>query len=391
LATLAGLGSALFLLLVAIIPTSLPADQQLGAIVLFFALALAGLAGGGFSLYHSIRSLFVKKPSADFKLPWFWIFLVLYLGVIAFEGILLVTKLNTSAPQAVFLISLAGLLPALTILALGVRRVHYPQGARWSTTWRRFTLAIVSGATSAIVLALIFELVLTDVVTRQLGLTGFSIDNPNQSIPQDPKVIGLLFIILSVIAPLVEEAVKPLAVIVLVGRIQSATEAFVLGLSCGIGFDLVETSGYISMGGYHDWLGIALERSTAGLLHGFGAAMASLGWYYITHPKSIKNRVPVALGCWAYALLQHAIWNGSFGLQLLPAPIGPYLDNGTIPLGSLELPSFILVYIVESLLMLTFFLIVTGKLRGKKQSSPPTQASSTQVVPTPGTSVAARV
>jgi len=79
----------------------------------------------------------------------------------------------------------------------------------------------------------------------------------------------------------------------------------------------------------------------------------------------------LGIGCGTYAVLQHAIWNGSFGLQLLPAPIGPYLDNGVIAIGSLSFPSFMLVYIVETLLMLAFFLYVTGKLRGKKSKSRP--------------------
>ena len=86
------------------------------------------------------------------------------------------------------------------------------------------------------------------------------------------------------IAPVVEEAVKPLAVVALIGRIRGAAEAFVLGLACGVGFDMVETSGYIGTG-YHDWLNVALVRSGSSLLHGFGAAMVALGWYYLTHAK----------------------------------------------------------------------------------------------------------
>ncbi|TMC22031.1 MAG: PrsW family intramembrane metalloprotease, partial [Chloroflexi bacterium] len=196
------------------------------------------------------------------------------------------------------------------------------------------------------------------------GRNRVALDNPDQPIPSDPKAIVFLFILVSGIAPLVEESVKPLAVVAMVGRIRSAAEAFILGMAAGVGFDLVETIGYISSG-YDHWLNIALQRSSAGLLHGFGAGMVALGWYYATHANSTgkMNRALVTLGCWTYAILQHAIWNGSFGLQLLPAPIGPYLDNGTIVLGTITVPSFMLVYIVETILMLIFFLFITKKLR----------------------------
>ncbi len=380
LSILAGFVCLLIFLLVAIAPTAsstVRPDARFGGMMEFLAFAVAGLGGGGVALYHSIRAwFFYRKPSARFKLPWFWTFLLLYLAVIAAGSYLYFAKQSVTYPAlTAVLIALAGILPATTILSLGLRRIHFPRQAQWPTTWRRFALALISGSTLAILLALIFELVLTVVVSREMG-TNVSLDNPDQQIPSDPRAIVFLFILVSVIAPLVEEAVKPLAVVIMIGRIRSAAEAFVLGLACGIGFDLVETTGYIGQG-YQDWLSVALQRSTAGLLHGFGAGMTALGWYFITHPNSTRkaNRILLAFGCWCYAIVQHAIWNGSFGLQLLPAPVGPYLDQGTIPLGSITVPSFLLVYVVESVLMLIFFLFVTRKLRSKNEEQTPPSAS----------------
>ncbi len=379
LVSLGGLASAAILLLLSVVPSSRFAGQEssfFSGVVLFLALAIAGCVGGGFGLYHSIRSL-LRKPSAVFKLPWWWIFAAAYIVVIVIAIILRANGLQTAnLPFTVFLIALAGILPALTFLSLGVRRLHFPRNARWPTRWRRFTFAIVSGATLSILLATVFESILTIVAAGLLKTSsGFSLDNPNQPLPTDPSTLGFLFVLVSVIAPLVEEAVKPLAVIALIGRVESAAEAFVLGLSCGIGFDLIETSGYISSG-YQDWLNVALQRSTAGLLHGLGAAMVSLGWYYLTHPKASNNRFLLGFGCMLYAVLQHAIWNGSFGLQLLPAPIGPYLSNGTIGSGSFAFPSFLLVYVVESIIMLVVFFLVTGKIRKNNTLTPPKEVQS---------------
>jgi nitric oxide reductase large subunit len=104
--------------------------------------------------------------------------------------------------------------------------------------------------------------------------------------------------------------------------------------------------------------------------------MVALGWYYLTHPKASQHRYLLGFGCMLYAVLQHAIWNGSFGLQLLPAPIGPYLVNGVIGSGAFAFPSFLLVYVVESILMLTFFFFVTGKIRKHNTLTPPTATQS---------------
>jgi RsiW-degrading membrane proteinase PrsW (M82 family) len=262
------------------------------------------------------------------------------------------------------LIALSGILPALTFFALALRRVRRPKTHEWPTTWRRFTLALVSGATSAIFLAVIFEGILTLIAAFQFATANTSfIDNPNAPISHDPSTVIFNLMIVSVIAPIVEEGFKPLAVITMIGRIRSAAEAFILGMACGIGFDMIETTSYIGIG-YHHWIDVAIDRSTAGLLHGFGAGMMALGWYYITHKDALKgHHLQIGLGCMLYAILQHAIWNGSFVLQLLPAPIGPYLESGTITIVNYQLDAFLIVYVLFSVLMLCFLWFVTGKIR----------------------------
>ena len=204
-------------------------------------------------------------------------------------------------------------------------------------------------------------------------------------VPHNTQQLLFLLLLVSVIAPIIEECVKPLAVEVMIGRLRSAAEAFILGFACGIGFDLIETSGYISLGDSRPWVDTALERSTAGLLHGFGAGMVALGCYYLTHQHSINNRIQIGLGCIAYAIIQHAIWNGAFLFALLPAPIGPYLESGTIQIGSYTMQGVVLVYIIESLLIFAFFLFVTGKLRSQQaaQATPQSNQTSPRAVNTP--------
>ena len=331
--------------------------------ILYTALMVAGIVGGAFGVLHSALALGLRR-SWPFKLPPFWVFLAIYVALVAVGFLVGSNSVVINNLFLVFpLIALCGILPALTFLAFALRRVRRNEAREWPTTWRRFTLALVSGATSAIFLAIIFELILTLVALAQSGVNASSIDNPNAPTPHDPRIVILMLVIVSVIAPIVEESFKPLAVIIMIGRVRSAAEAFILGMACGIGFDMIETTEYMGSG-YTKWVSVAVDRSTAGLLHGFGAGMMALGWYYVTHRDALKRRnVQIGLGCMLYAILQHATWNGSFVLQLLPAPIGPYLTNGTIPIFGYQLDAFLIVYVVFSILILCFLWFVTGKIR----------------------------
>ncbi len=336
--------------------------QNFTASVVFAAFALVGVIGGAYCLYHCIRSVFLRKPSSDFALPSFWIFVAIYVAVIA-VGFALHNNGQDVANLTLLaiLILLAGLFPAIAVLALGDRRLHFPRGTAWPTSWRRLALAIVSGATLGIVVAGALELALQAALVHGQGINPLvCLNNPAAPECQNTNVYNLLLIAAVIIAPLVEETVKPLAVIILIGRVRSAAEAFVLGLACGVGFDLIETSGYISSS-TGDWLNTALIRSGAGLLHGMGAAMVALGWYYLTHPG--KNRVPKALGCWFYAVVQHALWNGSAFLTLLPGSSGDFFSK-SLTIGSISLPYFELVNVGEAILILLFFLYMTYRIRG---------------------------
>ena len=362
LVLIGGLFTTLILIVLIAVPNSrIQVDQQFMGIVTFLAFALIGVIGGSYGLYHSIRSAFLRKPSAGFAMPTFWLFVALYIAVIGVGYALHVQGQDiTNEPLTVFLILMAGLMPALAVLALGNRRLRFPKGAQWPTSWRRFTFTIVSGATLGVLVAGLLEFIFSVALVRSQGIDPYQcLTNPDTSQCQNPQIYSLLLIAVAIVAPVVEETVKPLAAIILIKRVRSAAEAFVLGLSCGIGFNLIETSGYISSS-YNDWLSTALERTGAGLLHGFGAAMVALGWYYLTHPG--KNRVPKALGCWLYAVAQHAIWNGSWGTLLLPGAVGQFFNN-SLTLGSVSISYYYFINISEAVIMLVFFLYMTGRLR----------------------------
>jgi RsiW-degrading membrane proteinase PrsW (M82 family) len=365
LGVIVGLFCGVLLLVISIAPNASTSQSGIFASTIFLtAMMLAGIVGGAFGILHSSFAL-ALRPSRPFKLPPFWSFLLIYvfLVIVGFLGEANNAIVN-NLPLAFLLIALSATLPALAFLALALQRLRRPETREGPTTWRRFTLALVSGATAAILLAGIFEPILTLIARFEaVGINTSFMNDPNASIPHDLRSIIFVLMIYSVVAPIVEEGFKPLAVVTMIGRIRSASEAFILGMACGIGFDLIETVSYMGVG-YHRWIDVAIDRSTTGLLHGFGAGMMALGWYYITHKDALKrSHLRVGLGCMLYAVLQHAIWNGSFVLVFLPSPIGPYLENGTIPIFSYQLDAFLIVYIIFSVLILSFLWFVTAKIR----------------------------
>ncbi len=216
LVLLAGLGTIGLLALITVLPHStLKPSQYFASIVLFISFACAGIVGGSFGLYHSIRSVFLRKPSADFAMPQFWIFFLLYLAVIGAAYLLQIRGMAITYPAVtVILIAFAAIFPALTILALGDRRLHFPRKSPWPTSWRRFTLAIISGATLGVALAVVLEYILELLLVHgQVTNPLLCVDQPNAQNCQNPGVYNIILVVVAIMAPLIEESVKPLAVI----------------------------------------------------------------------------------------------------------------------------------------------------------------------------------
>jgi RsiW-degrading membrane proteinase PrsW (M82 family) len=280
--------------------------QDLSVMNLIVMGTLAALVGGGAGLYHAIRAL-MRRASAPFSLPSYWILLALTMITLG-AGIALFALNQPTGPLALVepLVLLSGIVPALTVLALALRPLES------QVSWRRAWLALTSGATLSIAAASLLELLLA---LALLGVASLSID-PTTFNPNGPSGVAALLVLIAVIAPLVEETVKQISGFFLLPRIKGPQEAFLIGLASGIGFAILETAGYIGTA-QADWAGIALGRVGAGLLHGMGAAMAGVGWYYLVKGKGVPRRWRIGIGFLAYAYVQHAVFNGGQEALLL--------------------------------------------------------------------------
>jgi hypothetical protein len=84
---------------------------------------------------------------------------------------------------------------------------------------------------------------------------------------RNPVIAGALFLGVGIIAPFIEELLKPMALWFLLNRPLKEYEGFSLGLISGGAFALLESGGIISQVGPDSWAQAVVLRAGTGLLH----------------------------------------------------------------------------------------------------------------------------
>ena len=213
-------------------------------------------------------------------------------------------------------------LPIWTITGLGARDLSL--GSRWRT-WSAFGISLtvtpfilfmleVLVAIAILIFVIIYAVANPDVaaefekLSTQFTLIDLESEEAIRLITPyltRPGVIILVAIFFSVIIPLMEELIKPLAVWLLAGRLDSAAQGFAVGALGGAGFALVETlnvSGQIT-----EWGVLLFTRIGTGLLHIATSAIMGAAVYMAVR----ERRYLRLLGTYLLAVLLHGLWNAS--------------------------------------------------------------------------------
>jgi RsiW-degrading membrane proteinase PrsW (M82 family) len=109
--------------------------------------------------------------------------------------------------------------------------------------------------------------------------------------------------------PFIEEFLKGLSVRFVMRPNFTRAQAFATGAMAGAGFGFLEAMMYGLAGINHDlgsWWLIMLVRAGSTSTHVLNTALVGLAWWY----WSIARRNRVAVGLFALAVLDHALWNG---------------------------------------------------------------------------------
>ena len=120
-----------------------------------------------------------------------------------------------------------------------------------------------------------------------------------------PWVIGLVFVYLALLVPLLEEAIKTISVWPVLRRKITPAQAFLGGALAGAGFALFEALSAAEPG--VTWMGLAVGRSGTTLMHVFTAAITN--WAIV---RSVRDRKwGISVLAYAGAACLHGIWNAT--------------------------------------------------------------------------------
>jgi len=143
----------------------------------------------------------------------------------------------------------------------------------------------------------------------------------------NPQVIFAAFAFGTVIVPLIEEALKPLAVWFLAGARLRPAGGFVAGAVCGAGYALAESL-LLSSNGGAEWVSLVFARMGTGVVHILASGLT--GWALaLAWNKHRRERVQGYLGlgiAYLAAVGLHGLWNG-LTLLLVAAGISQTLGQ----------------------------------------------------------------
>jgi hypothetical protein len=238
-------------------------------------------------------------------------------------------------------------LPALWLVYIGTRGlIPGLPGRKWGV----FATGLVLGPAIILILELILLIgmgilaflwvMLDPSLANQLNGLVFRLQNaaPNTDailkilLPflLNPGVLFLVFAFISVLVPMLEEALKPLGVWFLSGQKISPAQGFGYGALSGAGFGLFENLGNTSNAGA-GWALLASTRISTLLIHCFTAGL--VGWA-LASAWSQKRYLRLGI-TYAIAVLIHGLWNGMAVLSAASSLQG--LDNISIPASLLQI------------------------------------------------------
>jgi RsiW-degrading membrane proteinase PrsW (M82 family) len=288
-------------------------------------LMVVGLACG-WTMLSQGNSALSEKPTRRLRLPSLWMMvggfslaLVTGLGLWEVEGI---------APLlAPWFIVVVAALPPLTAV------VWAAEDHPGQLTWRRSSVAFSAGATVSVLLAILLEILVPYTIIWLLlnlgdpvldaieGLLNLLAGGEVARALTAPGLLVALFE-LAIVAPLVEEFVKPLVVLPLLKSTESRRDVFLIGAVAGAGFAALENVIY-ALVGVRYWSGILLLRALGAAVHPLGAGLTALAWHSILTrrrnqvlPPRSREEPGFWPGGFGLAVGQHALWNGGLVLWM---------------------------------------------------------------------------
>ncbi len=317
-------------LLYLLVPFAYPGPDLLTTNLTIASLAAIGLFFG-FSLTHHARNFLRGQTSRTFHPPSPWRLAALFVVCLSVGQLILSVLPSPRVTSLVFPLFhvVAATIPALAILAFTGRRVR-------AASWRTVSLQVSHGAVLApagalavelvAVLALILVAALVVVLTpggvEKLMELSSNLQDPTwledpenlAKLVLSPAALAVIVAVFVFVAPLIEEFLKGLGVLLLGYRLRTRSQALVWGVACGAGFALAESllNGSLALEG---WGIVMIIRWGASLMHCVATGIMALGWHHM-----LATRRPWRLlAAYAASTGIHACWNALAVAVALPS------------------------------------------------------------------------
>ena len=174
---------------------------------------------------------------------------------------------------------------------------------------------------------------------------------------KQPLIRAAIFLIIGLIAPLIEEIFKPMSTWFLLNRPLKEYEGFSLGLISGGAFAILESAGMVLQVDIQDWLIAITLRAATGVLHIGLSGLVGYGLVRSWHQKRIGRGILYVFS----AAILHGAWNSLAllsGFYYSALPGGPGVEISGIN-GVLSIFFMIIVFI--SIIVIT--LKINSRLR----------------------------
>ncbi|MDE3091531.1 MAG: PrsW family intramembrane metalloprotease [Chloroflexota bacterium] len=349
----------------AVLPfTSQPRGSAVDSNVVFGALTGMGILLGGVFLWQGIGTLrggWAVQAARVF--PHVALFVILFLlAILCGVGALAIPSLvKGAAAEAVtaFVFPpwhfIAASVPPIALLAYAAHRLGAASGVR------ALLVSFGWGALGATVIAVVVELAIAAVFVIVAALAiaarpdsralidqfraevelARGTDDPAavSKILTEPAVFAGVLLYAAVLIPLVEEALKTIAVAFVDPRRTRPADALLWGIGAGAGFALFEN---LFNGGatLELWAMAAFLRIGATIMHVANGATMGRGWY----AARVERRWSQLLIAYLISVIYHAVWNAT-ALSLSSSAVSVLSEQGaplaaTLPAAALALALF---------------------------------------------------
>jgi hypothetical protein len=168
-------------------------------------------------------------------------------------------------------------------------------------------------------------------------------------------------LLITLVVPMVEEFLKPMAIWFLAGRNLTPSQGFVGGLIGGACFSLLETLGSAGMAEGNDLFVLLLARTATGLLH---IALSGLvGWGFAS--AFYNKKWLFAIGTYLLAVVLHGTWN-FFAIFSGLASFLPVMEESIQNLS--DVLGKIAVFALVVLFMINFAVLMGSRIRLEKST-----------------------